>query len=401
MWTPIVTDPEKKERIAQKVADISDQLSKTYGSAKNIGLLDGRSGFSLFFSYLNKYQQSYASNEIISDLISASFEEVNNGFGYPTFSNGISGFMWTLHHLSQEGFMDEEESSEEMLSYLGDHMLTYAREEHFDYLHGANGIGLYLVHLYDKVDKHYFSELIRLLREKGIATNDSIKWESLINYDTGQRAYNLSLSHGIASTIVFLSHLITQQPEHNETLDLLNRCINYLLSTKFSADKNLNSLYPGFVDDSGKDYDSRLSWCYGDLGASVALHKAGTVLNRPELVEEAIAVMLSAAQKRGPMQQQVFDAGVCHGTAGLAHIFNHFYQLTGNETFKEAAVYWLDETLLMARFDDGPAGFKRYSPKDGWEDAFGFLDGIAGIGLVLMSTISDVEPKWDRCLLLS
>ena len=37
---------------------------------------------------------------------------------------------------------------------------------------------------------------------------------------------------------------------------------------------------------------------------------------------------------------------------------------------------------------------------DSYED-FGFLEGIAGIGLSLISAISDTDPSWDECLLLS
>ncbi len=35
-----------------------------------------------------------------------------------------------------------------------------------------------------------------------------------------------------------------------------------------------------------------------------------------------------------------------------------------------------------------------------YED-FGFLEGIAGIGLAFISAISDIEPAWDEYLLLS
>ena len=32
---------------------------------------------------------------------------------------------------------------------------------------------------------------------------------------------------------------------------------------------------------------------------------------------------------------------------------------------------------------------------------YNLLDGIAGIGLSLISAISSIEPQWDECLLLS
>lgn len=72
------------------------------------------------------------------------------------------------------------------------------------------------------------------------------------------------------------------------------------------------------------------------------------------------------------------------------------------EECKEAAEYWIEKTLEMARFEDGAAGYKTWHGNDnGFEKEYGLLEGISGIGLVLLSYISDTEPVWDECLLLS
>jgi lantibiotic biosynthesis protein len=78
------------------------------------------------------------------------------------------------------------------------------------------------------------------------------------------------------------------------------------------------------------------------------------------------------------------------------------YWETKNSVFKETANYWIEQTLKMATFEDGLAGFKtwRGDTKE-WINDYGFLEGIAGIGLALLSHISDEEPTWDRCLLMS
>ncbi len=57
----------------------------------------------------------------------------------------------------------------------------------------------------------------------------------------------------------------------------------------------------------------------------------------------------------------------------------------------------------MAIFKDGFCGYKKYRAEEhgGWIPEAGLLEGIAGIGLILISIVSDIEPKWDRCLLLS
>ena len=151
-----------------------------------------------------------------------------------------------------------------------------------------------------------------------------------------------------------------------------------------------------------KLHSSRLAWCYGDLGISVALWHASQALGRKDWEQEAIDTILHASKRRGLVENGVVDAGLCHGTAGIAHIFNRMHGYTGLEELKEASNYWFAETLKMARFEDGLAGFKAWQGNErGWVNEPGLLEGIAGIGLALISAVSDIEPAWDECLLLS
>lgn len=69
--------------------------------------------------------------------------------------------------------------------------------------------------------------------------------------------------------------------------------------------------------------------------------------------------------------------------------------------FKDVANYWFNETLKMSKFEDGLAGYKVWHTEDGYVNQMGILEGIAGIGLALLSYYYDMEPTWDECLLLS
>lgn len=56
----------------------------------------------------------------------------------------------------------------------------------------------------------------------------------------------------------------------------------------------------------------------------------------------------------------------------------------------------------MAKFEDGLAGYKTWQGAErGFRNEYGLLEGIAGIRLVLLAYLSDEEPTWDECLLLS
>jgi lantibiotic biosynthesis protein len=85
----------------------------------------------------------------------------------------------------------------------------------------------------------------------------------------------------------------------------------------------------------------------------------------------------------------VNEPGLCHGAAGLMHIFNRIYQATGQSVFRDAALRWLDDTLALCDF---PAGNR-------WQESCGLLNGAAGIALALLAVVGDREPRWDRILL--
>jgi hypothetical protein len=75
------------------------------------------------------------------------------------------------------------------------------------------------------------------------------------------------------------------------------------------------------------------------------------------------------------------------------------FHYTGIKNFEDAALFWLDETLKMAAFTDGYAGFKRYHSQ--WINSADIFDGISGIGLALLAAVSDSEPRWDRMMMMS
>ena len=57
----------------------------------------------------------------------------------------------------------------------------------------------------------------------------------------------------------------------------------------------------------------------------------------------------------------------------------------------------------MAKYDDGLAGFKAWRTEvyGGPEKSDSLLDGIAGIGLAIISCLNSNELGWDECLMLS
>jgi hypothetical protein len=100
--------------------------------------------------------------------------------------------------------------------------------------------------------------------------------------------------------------------------------------------------------------------------------------------ESALAVARRAAG-RALERAGVHDASLCHGAAGLAHLFNRFHHATGDPVFEDAALRWLRATLSLVEELERP-----------W-----FLEGRAGPALVLLAACTEVEPAWDALLAVS
>ena len=167
--------------------------------------------------------------------------------------------------------------------------------------------------------------------------------------------------------------------------------------------KKTQSIFPNWVSDELLSKSSRLAWCYGDLGIGIALYQTAMIIKDKNLEMESLEILKHTTKRRDLQENRVIDAGLCHGTAGIAHIYNRMFNYTGDEIFKESALYWIDQTLKFGKFPDGFAGYKTWKTEKygGWVNDTGLLEGIAGVGLMFISALSDIEPRWDHCLLLS
>ena len=390
--------------ILKKLEKIENCLSNE--KINDIGLLTGNSSIALFIFYYFKFKNKVSDENKILNPVNKILEEINNGYNYHTFCTGIGGFGWSIEHLKQNIFFKNEdiEFLDDLDEYLYNKMITDIQTGNYDYLHGAIGNGIFfLSRLHKEQSKKYIVELINELEKQSIKEADgSVKWESVLDIEKGTRGYNLSLSHGLGSIIAFLSKVYKAEIYKEKVSELLKGSINYLLKNQLDF-KNHGSYFPSWVCEGEPISRSRLAWCYGDLGISVALYLAGKATNNKEWEQKAIEILLYSSNRRDIQKEYVVDAGLCHGASGIAHIFNRMYINTGIEKFKETSEYWFDITLKMATFEDGLAGYKAWHTEKygGWVNEVGILEGIAGIGLALISAVSDIEPKWDECLLLS
>lgn len=148
--------------------------------------------------------------------------------------------------------------------------------------------------------------------------------------------------------------------------------------------------------------NSRLGWCYGDLGVGAILHRlAHRAQDNAQLATSKDILMHCVA--RPVNASHIMDAGLCHGAVGVAHIYNRLFQWTAEPQYRDAAKLWYSSALQLRQSGLGICGYFAWRPETNppYDPDPSFLAGAAGIGLGLLAAISDVAPEWDRRLLLS
>lgn len=397
-----------KEVIKRKIDGIADLYVSYIDFTKSCyGLLSGASGISLF---LNEYSKVCGKGKYLllaESYVESALDDIfNDPMPQGSFCNGISGVLYLLSYFEKHGTFKCDISCD-----VDDYLYSYLKFEidnnHYDFLHGALGIAFcFLTRFHhNSLTNRVISETLLFLQSSLVSdkTKGTSKWisKSIKNEDE----YNISLSHGMSSIVVFLLKMY-QQTEYYDKDDLkmmIESAVGYILMQEIDHDK-YGSFFPYIAIESSKSISkSRLAWCYGDLGIATTLYQAGTMLDRQDWIEKSLEILQFAASWRRDLKDNmVFDACFCHGTSGIGHIFYRMWYYTRIPEFKESADYWFEKTIEMASFEDGLEGFKIWNTlTHSYDNSYGLLEGVAGIGLALISYAYETEPTWDECLLLS
>lgn len=372
----------------------------------NAGLLTDLGGSCMFFFYYAKvfndeiaYEKGYSLLERIITLINY----ISDGSQF-SFCNGLAGIGWMIDHLEKKDFIDFDES--DVLLDFDQKLSKYIFKElnvgNYDFLHGAMGVVYYYIQRNNKANNKVLLEAIEILDRIKSTNKWGIFWVFFngLSYSKEIDIANLGLSHGIPSIITLLAKFNLVNPD-KKTTKLIETSIDFILKTE---NKETNhSLYPYTYNlNAPTDENSRLGWCYGDTGIALALLTAAKSLGNENYKERAIQIMEHASMRKSLIENQIVDAGLCHGTAGIAQMFRKFYFETGSIDFLNCSNFWIDKTIeLIEPRSNLITGMVKWDSKLGYVNCYGMLEGLSGVGLALLSAISDVPLFWDEALLIS
>lgn len=403
-WQPVL-DAAARAPALETVYSIAEDLAKQ--AVDGPLLARGKAGVAILYAYLALARADHGDEQTAVRLLNQAVDAVAAMKMAPCFFTGFAGIAWANAHLEGRVLHSiDEDANDEIDLVLQTHLRQSPWRGDYNLLTGLVGFGVYaLERMPREAAINCLESIIDRLGETAERTAVGITWFTPPDEHGGHGHYNLGLAPGVPGVIAFLAQVCAPGDERlgrarTKTRPLLDGAVAWLLAQQ-SADGTQG--FPSKMGPGISPTPARIAWCYGDLGIAVALLRAARDVQKPAWEEKALMIADRAANRR-PEIAGVKDCGLCHGAAGVAHLFNRLFQATGDSGYAAAARFWFARTLEMRRPGSGIAGFSALFPEAGverWVLEPGLLRGAAGIGLALLAAATPIEPSWDRMLLVS
>lgn len=387
-----------------KLKEIFECLFSLVFVEKDLRLLSGRTGVILALCYMDRLSRCRNMNtigwlcNIWEEMVGQETVECNYG-------EGLCGFLSVLYHLARYGYisMSDIELADGLDESLFNICLDGIRKGNNDFFYGSGGM--------------FFMFLEKYRLEKDNKTREKLEKILVSLYAEGQHDHNvffcenplpdlidLGIPHGYSSWLLLLAETARLGICSELCLKMMDNIFLYykpFIDSKHSGD----SFFPMFtLKGAEKAVHSRLGWCYGDVSCLYALLVYSEVKKDYILQTRLLDMFTEVAHRKEMERYSVFDAGICHGTAGLSYIFSMLYHRYGMKAFGDAADFWMQQTLGFSRYESGYAGYLKCYRQGGkyvYSNEYGFLEGIAGIGMSMLSYCDPALSAWGELILVS
>lgn len=395
-WVPLFqgADAEPFE------AAVSDIVSAA--TTQKLGVHD--IGYPLLTAYLGHLHNDSIISGTALCSVDRAVESIAEKDYPPALFGGFGGIGWLSLHTDRffggrtEDAYDDIDAA--LLSVVSGEWLR-----HYDLISGLVGVGVYfLERLPHPAGVAGLDIVVEALGRRAEEAPPGVTWFSdPATLPESQREqapggyFNLGVAHGVPGVIGLLADASHSGYTTAAATRMLRESASWVV-----AQARADYSYPAWIVPGEPVWSTRVAWCYGGLGVSVTLLSAARALGDDALERTAIDVALAAARRR--TNSGAVDAGLCHGSAGIGHLFNRLFQATGREELRDAAVYWFQRALDMRTPGVGIAGYKpvraasaRSEPPP--HEQTSFLVGATGIALAFLAATTAQRPMWDRFLL--
>jgi lantibiotic biosynthesis protein len=390
-------------RLRDGALDLAGALTKSLPSAaatdhRNPSLASGSAGLAICTGQLahtrSDQQAAHAALAHLEDAIDVLATEPLTSSLY----SGFTGIAWAVELVDRLLGSDGEDRNGDIDGALTSLLSRYPEHAPYDLINGLTGLGVYALARWPRPGAvSCLLGVVEQLARRARQDEDGIYWWTPPSRlaPRGERyrpaGVDLGVAHGIAGVIPFLARVYRLGLASQTVRPLLDGSVRWLLA--HMADTASGPTVPSFVAEGVEPGPTRSAWCYGDPGVAAALLLAARDVGEPAWASIATDLAVRAAA-RPAGQTGVADAGLCHGSAGLAHLFGLMHQLTAEPALAHAARFWAERTLDLCSAEvPGAARSACNGP--------GLLEGSAGVALAMEAACTVAEPIWDQMLLIS
>jgi hypothetical protein len=411
-WQPLLHGDLQTRALA--VADqIASELRALGADAVQDGsLASGHAGLAVAMAYFDRALSGRGYGDAASFHLDAAMDYLAEYPLHADLYGGFTGIAWAASQI--ERLAGRHDSTGDQFAEIDDVLVAMlsapAWDLHYDLISGLVGVGVYaLERLPDSRAHECLTRIVEHLDRWSERRPDGVTWHTPARLLPSQRRaerpggeYNLGLAHGVPGPIALLAQASAAGAAADVASRLVDEAVPWLLAQR-------RDYVPGASfghevcpeDDQGP---SRSAWCYGDCGIAAALLCAARSRGNANWESMAIELAVAAANRPEP-DMSVYDACMCHGWGGLAHLFNRLYQSSGDPRLAEPARRFCERTVDMQHPGRGIAGYANwqggFDAPWGWKPEVGLLEGAAGVAMALVAAATDITPTWDTVLLIS
>ncbi len=363
-------------------------------------LLNGRLGGALYYYHAYQAGGKATDYEQAEAIICGAIQHFNLGSHYRemSFGSGAAGLFALVEYVQRQqpttwlGAEDLQHVSH-LLYSQAQRWLVAGR---VDNLYGAGGLLHYLAQTAESPTAYArLGDLVELLAQQASPNAAGAILPNVLLHNSLEVA-DVGLAHGLTGLLLILLRIHAKgvaTPGLRPLIDGLLHVVADAMQVP-APEADCCSLFPMLLTGHArhKTLSNRLAWCYGDITQALLFQAAGRVLQEPRWLALAQQIGHACVPRRSQAQTLVQDASFCHGAAGLAQLYLSLYQATQDSTYQAEHQYWLGETLRLLEAD-----FARHHYQ-GRE--WSLLDGLPGIGLVLLASLFPSATSWTTLLLL-
>jgi len=380
-WSPIL-EGEDATRAQRAIRDLSGRALEQ-ADPRDHSLASGTAGLSILLTALGRFAEA-------EDAITTAFDTCAAGEPTASLYAGMAGIGWAANYyasIARRAPVDDPRLpiDEALVELLAD--WTWAGD--YDLISGLVGVGVYGLARGQDSGEAIVELVVERLAQGAEPRSTGLTWrtppEELVAEQRTQAPSgfdNLGVAHGVPAVISFLAQAAAGA-HGAESARLVEGAFDWLRAQQLGPDSP--SAFAYWTGPEAYGDPARAAWCYGDPGIAAALMVAAACARRTDWQRFAVELADRAAA-RPAETSGVDDAGLCHGAAGLGHLFNRCFQATGSTRYADVARSWFRVAIDMLDRD---------------ADNFGFLGGDAGVALALLSATSDARPRWDAVLAIS